>query len=281
MLGGDGFFGAPRKAATGEVPDGNTSDRLRGGTVKMFMDPVFPSPAQIIHHPHGDEERVGETYYTQEEANGLVLEAHRRGLQVAIHCLGSWSIEQALEAFENAQREHPVAEPRFRIEHFSSPTMAQIRQARSLGVVANIQPPFLYRSGEMSLERAAAAGGDAPVFPVKTMIDQGVTVSASSDSPCAMVEPLTGLYALVTRRTRRDRVTVEADEALTPLEALKLYTKNAAYAMSREGEVGTLEKGKRADMVVLSHDITSVDPEFIREMTVDQTYVDGELVYER
>ena len=133
----------------------------------------------------------------------------------------------------------------------------------------------------MSLERAAAAGGDAPVFPVKTMIDQGVTVSASSDSPCAMVEPLTGLYALVTRRTRRDRVTVEADEALTPLEALKLYTKNAAYAMSREGEVGTLEKGKRADMVVLSHDITSVDPEFIREMTVDQTYVDGELVYER
>ena len=62
---------------------------------------------------------------------------------------------------------------------------------------------------------------------------------------------------------------------------LRLYTLNAAYAMGRESEVGSLETGKRADMVVLSHDVTAVEPEFIREIAVEQTYVDGKLAHSR
>ena len=280
MMGGDGFFQHPRKASRGELGDGDVSDRLRGGTVKMFMDPVFPSAALIRHHGRDEEQRIGALYYSQDEANRIVLDAHRLGLQVAIHCLGGWSIDQALNAFENAQMEHPVAEPRFRIEHFSWATLVQIRRARSLGVVPVIQPPFLFRSGEVTLGQKEELGFDQPVFPVKTMLSEGVPVSASSDAPCAMLEPLTGLYALVTRRSRRGDY-VEPEEAVTPLEALRLYTLNAAYALGRESEVGSLEAGKRADMVVLSHDITVVEPEFIREVAVEQTYVDGKLVFSR
>ena len=68
---------------------------------------------------------------------------------------------------------------------------------------------------------------------------------------------------------------------MTPLEGLRMYTINAAYAMSREAEVGSLEKGKRADLAVLSHDPSAVDADFIRDIHVDQTYVDGRLVWER
>ena len=71
------------------------------------------------------------------------------------------------------------------------------------------------------------------------------------------------------------------EEAVTPVEALRMYTINSAYAMNRESEVGSLEKGKRADMAVLSHDLSAVDPEFIQEVMVERTYVDGQLVYER
>ena len=281
MLGGDGFFSAPSRVASGDTGDGNVSDRLRGGTMKIFMDPVFPSPALIQEHPHGDHEHIGARYYTQEEADIIVLAAHRRGLQVAIHCLGTWSIEQALNAFEAALKAHTASEPRFRIEHYSLPTLEQIRRTASMGVVSVMQPAFVYTGAVRGQERAEELGGGALVFPFKTMLAEGVTVAASSDFPCAPLEPLTGIYAVVTRKTRLGEGPIVPDEAVTPLEALKMYTLNAAYAMNREHEVGSIETGKRADLAVLSHDPTSVDPDFIREISVEQTYVDGELLHNR
>ncbi len=280
MFGGDGFFGAPEKASRGEFGERYTSDNLRGGTVKIFMDPVFPSPA-LIRHAHGQEERIGERYYTQDEVDALVLNAHERDLQVAIHCLGTWSIEQALNAFERAVKERPGKGHRFRIEHYSYPTLTQIRRTVDLGVATVVQPPFVFTGADASKKRADELGGDVRVFPFKTMLSEGLTVAASSDCPCAPLEPITGLYAIVTRKTRNGVGPVVPEEAVTPLEGLRMYTANSAYAMSRESEVGTLEVGKRADMVVLSHDPTSVDPDFIRDMEVERTYVDGELVYER
>ena len=281
MLGGDGFFSAPSRVASGDTGDGNVSDRLRGGTMKIFMDPVFPSPALIQERPHGDHEHIGARYYTQEEADIIVLAAHRRGLQVAIHCLGTWSIEQALNAFEAALKAHPASEPRFRMEHYSLPTLEQIRRTASMGVVSVMQPAFVYTGAVRGQERAEELGGGALVFPFKTMLAEGVTVAASSDFPCAPLEPLTGIYAVVTRKTRLGEGPIVPDEAVTPLEALKMYTLNAAYAMNREHEVGSIETGKRADLAVLSHDPTSVDPDFIREISVEQTYVDGELLHNR
>lgn len=281
MLGGDGFFSAPSRVASGDTGDGNVSDRLRGGTMKIFMDPVFPSPALIQERPHGDHEHIGARYYTQEEADIIVLAAHRRGLQVAIHCLGTWSIEQALNAFEAALKAHPASEPRFRIEHYSLPTLEQIRRTASMGVVSVMQPAFVYTGAVRGQERAEELGGGALVFPFKTMLAEGVTVAASSDFPCAPLEPLIGIYAVVTRKTRLGEGPIVPDEAVTPLEALKMYTLNAAYAMNREHEVGSIETGKRADLAVLSHDPTSVDPDFIREISVEQTYVDGELLHNR
>ena len=64
------------------------------------------------------------------------------------------------------------------------------------------------------------------------------------------------------------------------MEALRAYTNGSAYAIHREAEVGSLEVGKRADMVVLSHDPTAVDPAYIREIAVQQTYIDGRLLYQ-
>ena len=280
MLGGQGFFAAPEEASRGELGDGNVSDRLRGGTMKMFMDPVFPSAALIRFHPHGGEERFGERYYTQDEADALTVNAHGRGMQVAIHCLGTWAIEQALNSFEAALRERRAEEPRFRIEHYGFPTPSQMRRAKSLGVVPVVQPPFVYTGGDSAVQRAEELGGGVGAHPFRSMLDEGLTVAASSDCPCAPLEPLLGLYSIVTRRTRGGEP-AGPDEAVTPEEGLRMYTANAAYAMSRESEVGSLEVGKRADLLVLSHDPTSIAAEHIREIYVDQTYVDGELVYER
>lgn len=281
MLGGAQLFAPPEQAITVGGDDGQVSDRLRGGAVKLFMDPVYPGFALIRYHACGHEERLGACCYTQDEVDRLVLQAHQRGLQVAIHCLGTWAVEQALHAFERAQRAHPRADPRFRMEHCSLPTLSQIKRAQSLGVIATVQPPFILRSGDRQVKRAEEMGGEVRALPFKTMLAAGMVVAASSDSPGCPVDPLLGLYAMVTRRTQSKGPPAGPEEAVTPLEGLRMYTINAAYAMGREGEVGSLEPGKRADMVVLSHDPTAVDPAFLREVMVEQTYVEGQCLYQR
>jgi predicted amidohydrolase YtcJ len=118
-------------------------------------------------------------------------------------------------------------------------------------------------------------------WPFHTMLDAGMVVAATSDSPGAPVEPLLGLYAMVTRQTQGGVPPAGPDEAVTPLDGLRMYTRTAAYAMGREREVGSLEPGKRADLVVLSHDPTAVDPAFRRDILVEQTYVEGRCLYQR
>jgi hypothetical protein len=281
MLGGPQFFAPPEEVAMGAVEAGHVSDRLRGGTMKLFMDPVFPNYALIRYHTCDAEERFGERYYTQEEADRLISQAHQHNLQVAVHCLGNWAVAQALHAFETAQRAHRRPDPRFRIEHFTLPTLSQLQRAAELGVIAVVQPPFVFAHGMRFAKRAADLGGEVHALPFRSMLTAGLTVAATSDSPCAPLEPLLGLYAMVTRRTQRDGMLVNPEEAVTPLEALRMYTINAAYAMGRENEVGSLETGKRADMVVLSHDPTAVDSMSIRDIVVEQTYVEGKRLYQR
>ncbi len=280
MRGGDTFLATPDGICHGDVSNEDVSDRLRGGTAKLFMDPALPMPALIRYHADGTTERFGEIYYTQEEADDLVLAAHRKDLQVAIHCLGPWSIEQALNAFENAQKKHHRPDPRFRIEHISFPHPSQIQRAAALGVIACVQPPMVYGAGPDREQRARDCGGGVRPFPFRSLKEAGVTVAASSDAPCYRLEPLLGLWAMVTRRTKMDGYRLVPDEAVSPLEGLRMYTINAAYAMMRDHEVGSIEKGKRADLVVLSHDPTAVDPYFIRDIEVERTYIDGQLLYE-
>lgn len=278
MRGGPGFFAAPEDAAAGAYMEDDVSDRLRGGIVKIFMDPVWPSPAMELCHPDGTTEPIGEPYYGQEEVDHLVLDAASRGLQVAIHCIGNRAVEQGLNAFERALREIPGDDRRFRIEHFMFATNEQIERAQSLGVMVSHQPPFLHLIGDYFEQMTAQPGLDTVPMPYRSMLDAGVHVASGSDFPCAPVPPLLGLYGLTTR-TSHDGTMIAADEAISPLEALRTYTLNSAAAMFRDHEVGSIEVGKRADLAVLSHDPTLVDSNYIREIVVQQTYVDGELLY--
>ena len=153
-----------------------------------------------------------------------------------------------------------------------------MERAASLGVMISHQPAFLYSVGQGFVDYMAEAGIAVPPLPYRSFLDAGVHVASGSDFPCAPVEPLLGLYGLTARRSRTGEH-IAAEETITPLEALRTQTINSAAAMFREHEVGSIEVGKRADLVVLSHDPTLVDAEFIREISVQQTYVDGELLY--
>lgn len=281
MRSGEQFFAAPERAARAEVGGEYTSDRIRAGTVKIFMDPVFPRLAGVQFHPDGRQEHLGRPYYTQEQADELAMTAARNGLQVAIHCLGTWAIDQGLSAIERANAVSSSPDLRHRIEHFSMGSRAQIERAAELGVLAVVQPSFLYAMGDTMQAARVDLGLDTANTPMRSMLDAGVNVVASSDFPCGPLEPVLGIHSIVSRRVRDASEPIAPEEAVTAEEAIRAYTIAGARAMHREDEVGSLEVGKRADMIVLSNDPTAVEPRYIREIVVEQTYVDGKRLFDR
>ena len=280
MRAGPGFFAAPEQVAREGISDVAISDRLRGGTMKMFMDPVFPTSAGVHVHADGRREYLGRPYYSQEAADELALGGARQGLQVAIHCLGTWAIEQGLASLARAIPESSRVDSRHRIEHFSSPTREQIGRAAELQATVVHQPSFFYSFGDRAASSLREAGIDMPPAPYRTMLDEGVPLAASSDFPCGPLPPLQGIYSLVSRRSRDGFEAIAPEEAISAEEAIGVYTLSGARAMHREAEAGSIELGKRADLVVLSHDPASVEPTAIRQISVEQTWVDGRRLFD-
>ena len=136
----------------------------------------------------------------------------------------------------------------------------------------------------MALAAVAVAGiitgsvrsmwSDLPPF-VTVWLDAGVLVAGSSDAPVTHFDPLVGMSSAVTRKTLSGR-RLHPEQAISPSEALALYTKSAARALGLEDRVGSLEVGKRADIAVLS-----ADPRVTRDLRVEQTWLFGEPVFER
>ena len=112
------------------------------------------------------------------------------------------------------------------------------------------------------------------------MIDAGVRVSLASDHPCDGFSPVEIMWSAVTRANSLGDP-VDPDEAITAAEALRGYTINAAHASGRAAEVGSIEVGKRANIVLLDRDIVTCPTDDIRRAQVDRTYVDGRLVHRR
>jgi predicted amidohydrolase YtcJ len=249
--------------------------------VKFFLDPVYPDSAYLCHHAGGRAEPQGHRYYTQEAINALVLRTHQRGFQLVVHCLGNGAVEQALVAFEGVQRAHRVADPRFRIEHAFVIDREQIARAVDLGVIFSVQPSLQREVGHSFQRRAAHLGRNVVANPIRSLVAEGATVAASSDYPCGPLPPLAGIDAAVWRHPIVGDEALGQTEMVSPQEALRMYTLNAAYALKREREVGSLEVGKRADFVVLSHDPTRLAEGSAMEVTVDETYVDGKLMWKR
>ena len=282
MRAGSGFFAEPDPGWAGSFDAAQSSSgRLRRGTMKLFMDPVFPQSAGYQILPDGTRERLGRPYYQPDRAAALAGAASAGGLNVAIHCLGTWAIDLAMDAIEVAVRSSASDRQRHRLEHFLMPTPEQVKRAAALDITAVIQPAFLYASGEQMAHGFAAQGLDLPPLPVRRMLDEGLRLALSSDFPCGVLDPLAGIFSLISRQTRGSLEPVAPDQSIAADDAVDLYTRAGAQVLHRESEVGTIEVGKQADLVVLSHDLTAIEPGLAREVKVEQTFVDGRRVYDK
>ena len=258
------------------VGDGN--EFLRIGPIKVFADGGFTGPAAFTKEPYLNQgDYRGYLNMPAEELVAHINEIHDAGWQMGVHAIGDAAIELVVDTLADALMRNPREDHRTYLNHFSMrPSDETMETMAEHGIHITQQPNFTY-----TLEGRYVANLDGWRLehnnPLRSPMDHGIHVAISSD--ILPIGPLVGIYAAVTRKGMSGRV-FGADEAISIEEAIAGYTIKGAYLGFEEDIKGSLEPGKLADMVVLSDDILTIDPEEIMDIEIEETYVGGELVYQ-
>ncbi len=249
-------------ASTGLTTGSNLGNGVRLGAVKMVLQTA-----------------TGHLSPSQEDLDWLVSTAHQAGFQLAIHAVEQNEVEAAVNALEYALSQAPRTGHRHRLEHCSVCPPRLVRRLAGIQAVIVTQPGFIYYSGERYLATVPASDLEW-LYPIGSLTREGLVVAAGSDAPVSPPSPLVGIEAAVTRTAETGQVVLER-EAVGRVEALKMYTWNAAYASFEEREKGRIAAGNLADLVVLSADPTQVPSKEIESTEVLMTIIGGEVAWQR
>ncbi|OGL12415.1 MAG: hypothetical protein A3I17_02535 [Candidatus Rokubacteria bacterium RIFCSPLOWO2_02_FULL_72_37] len=269
-------------------------ERLRLGAVKLFVDGSIQVFTCAFYDPYitldTDSTRAnprGVLQLTPNELNDLVVEAHAKGFQVALHAQGDYGIDVALDAIQYAMWKAPRPDPRHRIEHCQCVTPEGLRRMRRLGVIGSFYPHHSWYWADRHISTFIGEERASRMNPMKSAMRAGVVTVAHSDAPIAAIgdpvfgaEPLFGIWCAVNRTTRAGKV-IGPEERITPMEGIRAFTINAAYASFEERLKGSIEPGKLADLIVLDRDPCAVDPWEIRDVQVLRTIIGGRTVFAR
>jgi predicted amidohydrolase YtcJ len=247
------------------------SNRVVGG-VKLFLDGTLGGRTAWLHGPYADApDEQGWLILDPAVAAARMEAVHLAGLQICLHAIGDAANSIALDLFADLLARHPVATgegPRHRIEHASVIDDSAAERFAELGLVAVVQPSFITSECAWLTDRVGPER-TGRVYAYRTLLDAGVVLAGSSDAPLGSPDVLAGIGAAVTRHG------FEPAQALTPAEAVSMYTRGGALAQQREDVTGSLTEGLRADLVVLSDDPTAIAPAGIADIDVCLTVVGG------
>jgi predicted amidohydrolase YtcJ len=270
----------------GAVPLTAGAERQWVAGIKMFVDGGYSSSTSAVKTPFQEPYCVpghehGKIGMTKDELTDVIERSIAAGLTVALHSNG----ERAQELVCEAVSEAGVDGSKVRVEHAGNyiTEEATVNAWRRAEIVPVPQPKFLNEFGGLLPERLGEPGTRGR-FPFKSLLEQGWHISASSDiyiganDECA--NPLFSAWCSVARRSPQD-ASIESEEAVSVMDALRMSTVHAAETMGVADRRGTLEPGKQADVIVLDRDVFAVDMDDIKEVKVDSVFVDGQNVHER
>lgn len=262
------------------------TDKYQVKLLKAFIDGVPTTYTSLMLEPFIDNpSTTGGTLSDLKLMREAILEAHKRGMSVRLHCCGDGATHYALDCFEEAINAYGDTGARHAVEHVETTIQEDIDRFARLGVIASMQPehlamtevfeenPYLIRYNERQKKFAWA---------IKSIMDAGAVVSFGSDCPVVTNNPFVGIYRAVTRvhNDGKPEGGWNPEQKLSMEDALHAYTLGGHYGVKREHELGTLEKGKLADMIVLDQNLFTIGSEKIRDTNVILTMVDGKIIYE-
>jgi predicted amidohydrolase YtcJ len=216
--------------------------------------------------PPGGEEEWG-------QALQLVADA---GLQAQTHAVGDETIDTVVRAYEKVNATRPIRDLRWTVMHIFLPSDAALKTMADIGIMATVQDHAVLLGHNQRRwwgdERAAYA------IPIRKIIDAKIMTGGGSDGPVVPFDPFQSMWWMTTRQTLNGYA-LGPEQAITPREALTLYTINNAIVMGVEKDRGSIETGKLADLVVLSKDILTVPRDEIRDTKAMLTLLGGKVVH--
>ena len=261
-------------------------DYLRIGAVKGYVDGSLGSTTAWFYEPYLDDPGTrglpAGMWFPEGNMRKLVFEADAAGLHLAIHAIGDRANDELLRIYADLESERGRKDRRMRIEHAQHLSPAGIQAFGKQRVIASMQPYHAIDDGRWA-EKRIGPERIKTTYAFRSLLDDGALLTFGSDWSVAPLNPLLGVYAAVTRRTLdgKNPGGWVPEEKITVEEALVSYTRNNAFAMFREQDLGTLEAGKLADLVVLSTNPMLVDPAEIGNIEVQRTIVGGKTVFEK
>jgi predicted amidohydrolase YtcJ len=265
----------------GDYQQDEGDEWLRVGGIKLGVDGGFEGG--WMREPYAEPFGEHGTYrglqtMTAAKFTSLVRTFNRGGWRVFTHAVGDAAIDQVLDGYEAADAEKPIAGRRWGIEHAFIAWPDHFARMKKLGLAVSAQD-HLYLAGPSLLkywgrERAART------TPVRAFLDAGLPVSLGTDASVVPYPPLWAIYHFVTRETINGGV-FGPEQRITRQEALRADTMGYAWLTFEEGQKGSIEVGKLADLAVLSDDIMTCPEKQIERMQVLMTMVGGRVVYEK
>jgi predicted amidohydrolase YtcJ len=260
---------------------GSGTNHLKIGPVKIFIDGSIQGYTAALSEPYYDKQGTsGFMTLDQAALDALVLKYHEKGFQIAAHANGDRAIEAFITAVEQAQITNPRTNCRHRIEHCQTVTREQLEKMAALGIQASFFAPHIKFWGDFHYDRFLGPDRANRISPLADAINAGVRFGIHSDAPVSPLDPIIGMTCAVNRQTESGRVLGD-DQKITPEQALRAYTLDAAYIGFEEHEKGSLSPGKLADVTILSEGLSALFHDSNNELQVAMTIVGGKVCYER
>lgn len=262
------------------------SPKLQFSGLKNFLDGVPATYTAYLLEPYSDNAKTcGYTLMPPEKIKEWTVQADREGFRIRYHACGDAAVRLGLDCFEAARRENGPRDSRHTIEHVEVIHPDDIPRFAELGVIPSMQPEHLAASETFHDNAYLSRLGSERIrysWPINSLQQSGARLAFGSDFPVVGLNPMTEIYRAVTR-LHNDGNPVggwNPQEKITLAEALRSYTLGSAYGNFREHELGTLEEGKLADVIVLDRNLFEIDVEEIRDTKVCLTISDGRVVFE-
>ncbi len=262
-------------------------ERYRYDVLKIMDDgTVEGRTAAMFEDYQGEPGNSGYTVFTEEEMTSMIVDAADNNVDVHIHALGERAIHESLNAIEAAREKVPDSLSRYAICHVQVITDQDLPRFAELDVIAQSTP--LWASYDTYGKQFVSEDQFNRFWRFKGLKDLGVRLSFGSDFPASGAGTL-GLSPLVQIEIGHTRqYPGEPDSPVQPPESERLdleslvrgFTIDAAYQMHMEDQIGSIEVGKKADLVVLDRNIFEIDPYEIHKAGVLLTMMDGSVVHE-